>query len=124
MGDASIERLEAGHLTIDVARADNGRLEVVWRGRSNERYPDKVLQPYFARILGAAGDPGVDMRFSDLEYFNSSTIAAVIELIKDAREKRVRLRLLYDRKLRWQKTSFDALKVFVRDDDLLQLKPV
>jgi hypothetical protein len=31
---------------------------------------------------------------------------------------------VYDQKLKWQKLSFDAIRVFVKSDGLLQLCPV
>ncbi len=63
----------------------------------------------------------VEMHFEKLEHFNSSTIAAIIRFIQDARTKGVRLVIVYNQALKWQKLSFDALRVFAKDS-LLELR--
>jgi hypothetical protein len=60
------------------------------------------------------------MHFENLDHFNSSTIAAVIRFIQEARVKAVKLVIVYNQQLKWQKLSFDALRVFAKDD-LLEL---
>ena len=72
-----------------------------------------------ATALGAA----MEMRFHALEHFNSSTITAVIELIQEARARNVRLVIAYDGAVKWQRLSFDAMRVFNRGDALLELRP-
>lgn len=62
------------------------------------------------------------MRFNTLEHFNSSTITSVIEMIQDARARAVPLVIGYDGKVTWQKVTFEALKVFVKSDGLLELR--
>jgi hypothetical protein len=47
----------------------------------------------------------------------------IIQLIQDARARGVRLVMSYDQALKWQKMSFDALRVFARDD-LFQLRSI
>ncbi|TAK23463.1 MAG: hypothetical protein EPO40_25435 [Myxococcaceae bacterium] len=100
-------------------------LVLSWRGRSADRYPAQVLGPFFAEALERAAALGatVEMRFHALEHFNSSTITAVIELIQDARGCGVRLVIAYDGSVKWQRLSFDALRVFNRGDALLELRP-
>jgi hypothetical protein len=94
-----------------------------WTGKSNSRHPGEVLTPYFRDALAAAGARKVpiELRFEQLEHFNSSTITAIIQLIQDARARSIKLILVYDQALKWQKLSFDALRVFARDD-LLELR--
>ena len=121
-----MENLSSDDLTIEVmgsANEDAAPLVLVWRGKSDDRYPGKVLGPYFAKVLEAAGGRrcAVEMHFEKLDHFNSSTIAAVIRFIQDARVRGVRLVLVYNQQLKWQKLSFDALRVFAKDD-LLELR--
>jgi hypothetical protein len=94
-----------------------------WRGRSNERQPAKTLAPYFTDVLSSAVSRTVplEMHFEELEYFNSSTITYLIQLIQDARQKGIRLTLVYNPVLKWQKLSFDALRVFAKDG-MLELR--
>jgi hypothetical protein len=65
---------------------------------------------------------GLELHFEELDYFNSSTITSLIQLIQEARAKGIPLTYVYDPALRWQKLSFDALRVFVGDG--LDLKQV
>ena len=83
-----------------------------------------MLGPFFAEALDRAAEGGaaVEMRFHALEHFNSSTITALIRLIQNARNAGVRLVMVYDQNLKWQRLSFDALRVFEKGDDLFQLK--
>jgi hypothetical protein len=121
-----MENLTADDLTIEVTEAEPPEpLCLVWRGKSDDRYPAKILGPYFARVLARAEERKVpvEMHFERLDHFNSSTIAAVIRFIQDARQRGVRLVFVYNQQLKWQKLSFDALRVFAKDD-LLELRPL
>jgi hypothetical protein len=97
-----------------------------WTGRSNDRQPGKLLGPYFSQALADAQERKValEMHFERLEHFNSSTITAFIQLIQDARQKGVQLIIVYNQALKWQRLSFDALRVFVKGDGLLDLQAV
>lgn len=57
---------------------------------------------------------GIEMVFTELEHFNSSTIAALIQTINSARDRGVAMTLRYDRKRNWQVLSFEALKRALR----------
>ncbi len=117
--------LVAGDLTIDVEEIDAPpTVRLSWRGKSNDRSPRKTLAPFFDDVLGraAAGRRLVEMRFDRLEHFNSSTITSVIEMINDARAKKVPLVIGYDARVTWQKVTFEALRVFTRGDGLLELR--
>jgi hypothetical protein len=119
-----MDSLVADALTIEADEPTPPEpLTLTWRGKSDDRYPDKVLKPYFAQVLARAAERGggVEMHFEHLEHFNSSTISTIIRFIQDARQKGVRLVLVYNQALKWQKLSFDALRVFAKDD-LLELR--
>jgi hypothetical protein len=121
-----VHSLRAGDLAIDVEEtAAPPTLRLSWRGKSNERNPRKTLAPFFGLILGAAaaGRRLVEMHFHALEHFNSSTITSVIELIQEARQKRVPLVIMYDAAVTWQKVTFEAMRVFNKGDGLLELRP-
>ena len=120
-----MEHLKADDLTIEATQGESGPLTLTWKGKSDDRYPGKILAPYFAKVLDHAAEhgTGVEMHFEKLDHFNSSTIAAVIRFIQDARGKAVKLVIVYNQQLKWQKLSFDALRVFAKDD-LLELRPL
>jgi hypothetical protein len=106
----------SGELKINANASRTDAIELSWFGKSADRHPGKVLTPYFATALTEAGDRKVpiEMHFEKLEHFNSSTITAIIQLIQDSRHKQVPLVLVYDQGLKWQKLSFDALRVFAK----------
>lgn len=122
----SEEKLSAGDLTIVPRQAAAGAaLQLVWSGKSNDRQPGKILAPYFGKALQHAATESVplELHFETLDYLNSSTITAIIQVIQDARARGVKLVIVFDPNRRWQKLSFDALRVFVRDDGLVELRP-
>lgn len=118
--------LTSGELAIDVADGADRSIVCTWRGRSVERDPGALLNPYFEQLLDSAHGRGaaLEMSFSSLEHFNSSTIATLIRFIQSARGRGVRLVLRYDARLKWQRLSFEALKVLDKNDNLFQLVSV
>jgi hypothetical protein len=123
-----MEGLKAGDLTIEVVeREAPPSLQLIWRGKSNDRSPRRTLAPFFEKVLDEAQVRGkgapVELAFAGLDHFNSSTITSVIELIQEARTRAVPLVIMYDGKVTWQKVTFEALRVFVKNDGLLELRP-
>ena len=121
------DKLLSGDLTIEaVQRGAGAPLGLVWTGKSNDRQPGKILGPYFGKMLERAAAEGfpLELHFETLDYLNSSTIAAIIQMIQDSRARGVKLAIVFDPSRRWQKLSFDALRVFVRDDGMIELRPI
>ena len=127
-GDLEIELKDeaagAAGEAAGAAAGDVAALCCVWKGRSNERQPGKLLAPYFEALIHEAGARRLplEMHFEELEHFNSSTITALIGLIQRARRDGVKLVLVYDQGLKWQRLSFDALRVFDKRDELFVLR--
>jgi hypothetical protein len=122
-----MENLISGSLRIELLMPEPpAPIQMVWRGKSNDRTSSKTLGPYFATVLSSAAARGapLELHFEHVDHFNSSTITSVIQLIQDARSAGVKLVLVYDKALRWQKLSFDALRVFERDDGKLELRSI
>lgn len=120
-----MESLKAGDLAIEVhAAAAPEPLRLVWQGKSNERNPGQVLGPFFAQAIEEASARGVaiEMRFEGLDHFNSSTITSLIQLIQDCRRTTTHLVVVYDASVKWQRLSFEALRVFSKGDGLLELR--
>ena len=111
---APVDALASGDLRIDVASADGGAVVCTWTGKSNDRSPQLVLGPWFETLL-AAKPPRIEMHFEKLDHFNSSTITVIIQFIQEARKRGVQLVMVYNQALKWQKLSFDALRVFAKD---------
>jgi hypothetical protein len=120
---AAVDNLVAGDLRIDVVEG-KGLLRCDWRGRSVEREADLTLRPFFDRLLARAQELGgpLEMHFEELDYFNSSTIGALISFIQKARRQKVHLRMVYAGNIKWQTLSFDALRMFEKGDQLFELR--
>jgi hypothetical protein len=121
-----MQDLVVGDLRIEampVEDAESPRVQLLWKGRSNHRHPGEALAPYFCEVLAVAGARKlpIELHFEQLEHFNSSTITSLIQLIQDSRARSIKLILVYDQALKWQRLSFDALRVFVKDH-LLELR--
>ena len=118
-----MENLAHGDLQIEVAEA-GGVVSCTWRGKSNERNPPEVLKPWFDKLLAEVTEKqaSLEMHFEKIEHFNSSTITALIRLIQFCRKSNIKLAMVYDQALKWQRLSFDALRVFEKNDDLFHLR--
>ncbi|ACL02983.1 SiaC family regulatory phosphoprotein [Desulfatibacillum aliphaticivorans] len=122
-----MENLVFNDLTIEVGEPVSGKIRLDWKGKSNDRQPRKILDPFFVMVCDAAKEmqSAIEMHFEDLEYFNSSTITAIIQLIQDLRNKQVPLEIVYDQTMKWQKLSFDALKIFEKKQEgLLKISAI
>ena len=121
-----MQGLVLGDLTIDVDEPAADRLALIWKGMSNSRDPDKGVRSFFGLALAEASTKSqtLEMHFEQLTHFNSSTIAALLRFIEEARTRKVKLALYYDGSLRWRAHSFEPLSALVRDDGLLQIHKV
>lgn len=122
-----MDNLVAGALKIEVADAGGkDPILLLWEGRSIDRNPAKFLGPYCASIIAVAAGRGapIEMHFEKLEYFNSSTITAVIQVIQDAKKHNVKLVILFNPALKWQTISFDTLRALAKGNALLEIRAV
>lgn len=111
-------------LTLTVSE-DAAGVVVCWRGRSTARKPAEFLAPILHRALRRACElrrPLV-LDFRSLEYFNSSTMAPVLQLVEEARGRGAAVTLRYDGTQRWQELSFSALRVLHAGVERIQVTP-
>lgn len=120
--------VELGSLTLTIQRRAGLRepLQVLWRGKSEDVQPARILAPHFRDLLDeAAGRSApIELHFEELEYLNSSTLVALTQLIRDARARAVKVVMFFDAERKWQKLTLEALRVFVTGDGSLLLRPV
>lgn len=118
--------LLSGDLSIEARDCAPEMMRLDCTGRSNSRHPCELLMPYFEAILvraRAAGCP-IEAHFERLEFFNSSTVTAFIQLISEARAQGTQLSLIFDGEQKWQALTFHALKTFELPDGLVSIRPV
>jgi hypothetical protein len=112
-------------LRIDVA-SGNGRMRAEWTGRSTDAHPERFLAPFLGGVAERALASGavLELHFELLEYFNSSTINALIQFFRWARSHQLPVEVSFRGDARWQSISFEALRVFERPDGLLSFHSV
>ncbi|HET9552043.1 MAG TPA: hypothetical protein VFP50_03680 [Anaeromyxobacteraceae bacterium] len=108
-----------GELRTAIERDDAGSLHLHFGGKSAAREAWRVLAPIFDEVLAAAVAErrAMVLHFEKLEYFNSSTIAALVQFIRAAQRSAVGVTVVYDASQNWQAVSFDALKRALRPFD-------
>lgn len=101
-----------GELTATFDSATPSQFHIRLTGKSASRDAGKVLAPVFdAALASASGENRVIViHFERLEYFNSSTIAALVQFIRAAQDRNLGLTVVYDAAQKWQSMSFDALR--------------
>lgn len=104
-------------LSIQVLEDEN-IIKVYWKGKSVTRNPAEFITPILLEVLGFAQqhDREIELDFRELLYINSSTITPLIKILERIRTGDRRVKVLYDRSMRWQEISFLALKVFETED--------
>jgi len=105
-----------GELIVKAEREGAERIEVLLGGKSSSRDAGRELQPVFEQLLSTAREErrALVLHFERLEYFNSSTIAALVQFIRTAQQTGVSVVVRYDAALKWQAMSFDALRRALR----------
>ncbi len=110
-----MKSLSAGDLSIDVLHEDAASpVQLVWSGKSNHRRPSEVLDPFLQEALDVAASGGapIELLLNRMEFMNSLTIASLVYLIRTAIDRGVGVTLVYASQVRWQRLSFEALKLF------------
>jgi hypothetical protein len=121
-----MDNFNSGNLAIEVSKPQPTLMRLDWRGKSNDRQPGKMLTPFFATATAEAvsAKASMEMHFEKLEYFNSSTITSIIQLIQSLRQQKVPLTIFFAGNVKWQKLGFDALRIFEKGDGLLTFKAI
>ena len=103
-------------LDLELDESQPALIRVVWKGQSTGRNPALILRPWFDQLYAYAKTKlaAVEMDFLVFEHFNSSTISAMVHIINAAREQGVALSVRYDKGVRWQSLSFEALERAIR----------
>ena len=123
---ADMESLAVGDLRIDMSEPADRVVRLDWNGKSNAREPGKILGPFFDGVARRALETGarVEMHFEKLDHFNSSTITALIQYVQSSRSRGVPLVIYYNSALKWQRLSFDGLRIFEKKDGILTFKAI
>lgn len=126
LSEAGVEQFKSGELVIDCHQPKPEIIRLDWKGRSAARRPEEALSPFLQSVLERAQNnhASIEMHFASLEFFNSSTVAVLVQFLHKARAAGVKLSFLYLPTVRWQKLSFEALRVFEQLDRMVQVIPL
>lgn len=122
-----MKTLELGELSLRVSRrAVPPTFDIAWLGRGSDPRARGSLVFWFDSLLEDAAADGarVEMRFEELAHANSATITAILQMIQESRARRVPLAVVFDPSNRWQKMSFEAMRVVIADCPLIELRTV
>lgn len=121
-----MQLFKSGELIIESHQPRPDLFRLDWKGRSAARRPEETLTPFLTMVLeqATANGAAVEMHFESLEFFNSSTVAVLVQFLHKARAAGVQLSFLYQPAIRWQKLSFEALRVFEQLDRMVQVIPL
>jgi hypothetical protein len=104
-------------VTITVVEAsDPSRFSLSWSGRGTERDPATTLTPFLRSIVERAGESqvAVELQCQALTYINAVTIGCIVDMIRRSASASVPLILRYDQASRWQRMSFETLRVLCK----------
>lgn len=105
--------LNAGDLTIKVEEK-NTDVYISWLGKSREREPGAVINPYIEGIISDLEGKKLIMDFVKLEYMNSSTVPSIIKMFKLLDTRKIQTKVLYNKSSNWQSASFKALSTIAQ----------
>jgi hypothetical protein len=121
-----VKAFSSGELRIEVLAVSVTRFRLDWRGRSASRDPGVDLQPWLSDVRTEArnAQASIEMHFEALEYFNSSTVAVLVDFVRAASSDKVPVSISYSAEVRWQRLSFQALQVFSLMDQRIKVAPI
>jgi ABC-type transporter Mla MlaB component len=115
--------LQHEELSIQVDEGE-GKIRLRWTGKSTARTPGTFLLPFFQSIADKVGERKiqVDNDLSQLQHLNSSTLAAMIGVIRIFRTAGIHMRVLYDPSVGWQERSMDALRILEAGSSIIRFE--
>lgn len=82
-----------------------------WAGEIKfQNFYDQLLAFFNEIVKDMTPEHEIIIRFNDLNYMNSSTIQAMMVLLKMLNEQKIYTIVTYDSKINWQRSSFKALE--------------
>ncbi|MCP4137798.1 MAG: DUF1987 domain-containing protein [bacterium] len=100
---------------LEILLAEEGAKNILtWTGKSDDRDPSALLNPYFDGLMDKLKGKALDIEFAKLEYMNSSSVPPIIQLIKKLNTNAIKTVISYDKESKWQSASFKALETIVR----------
>ena len=115
--------LEHDDLQIRVEQLED-KVRLRWLGKSTARTPGTFLLPFFQAIAdqAEARQIAIDNDLTQLQHLNSSTLAAMIGVMRIIRNAGIPMRVLYDPAVGWQERSIDALRILEASGSVIRFE--
>jgi hypothetical protein len=112
-----VKKYKSDLLTLEITETDQ-EIQVTWLGKSVEREPGKFINPILSEMLmrGQKTNKRIILIFTSLSYMNSSTIMTISKFLEKGKDGNSYITVRYNDDRRWQKLSFNALKIFQTND--------
>ena len=84
-----------------------------WEGECDFRNPLEVLTQPLNDLLPAVADRKLVLDFRGLTFMNSSSVTPLVAFIKTACTKGIRIHLIYDPRLSWQRITASSMRALM-----------
>jgi hypothetical protein len=113
-------------LEVDTPNEPRELIRLRWTGKANMRHPTEKLASFLQQVTEEAAGSSrmLEFDFQSLEHSNSSTILVIMQLVRSLRRRKVKLRILFNSELKWQRMTFDAIRQLHHNDELFELGDV
>ena len=108
-----------GNLEITIENNEN--IIITWRGRSEDRDPSSLLNPYLKNLCNNLIGKNIEVYFSKLEYMNSSTVSPIIQFIKNLNGQNITTLIKFKKSSTWQISSFKAIEIIAFTMDFIKV---
>jgi hypothetical protein len=100
------------------------KISLRWLGKSTARMPGEFLVPFFQKLVDEIGERKVqvDNDLTQLQHLNSSTLAAMIGVMRIFRTNGISMRVLYDPMVGWQGRSIEALRILEASSSIIRFE--
>ena len=112
-----MESFRCGELTVSLLETSApARLYLSWSGRGSDRDPQRTLTPFLQAVLdhALASHASIELRCQGLTYVNAATIGCIVDLVHRCEAAGVDVVVRYDATSRWQKLSFEAMRMLTK----------
>lgn len=116
-----MNKLQKENFKIDIKI--NNKIKILWSGRCDFKNAASLLLPFLSDIIAQYkySKKEFEISFLDLQYMNSASIMPILRFIRDLNLNNIKSILIYNKNSKWQKKSFEALKMVVSELEYIDI---
>lgn len=92
---------------------ENNKLLIIWTGECISKNPEDNIAPMLKEIIVKHPSNEIIFDFKKLSFINSACISMIVLILKDLKNKNIKVSLEYDDNSTWQSNSFKILQSFI-----------